>query len=218
MVTMFKATSTKSYKGMKKSKEFSEHEILSAIRSKEGVNSALKYLYDAYYRYLERYVLQNSGNKEDAADTIQEAFLVFIRLIEENKFRQESSIKSFLYSITRNLWITELRKRKSMAMRNELYENDKKEEVADISHAIIKNESHKIIMGLFAEIGQKCKNILYRFYYEELPMKEIMVLEGLSNEQVLRNKKHKCLKGLIEIIQSDPSKYKTIKNALQHVG
>ena len=215
---MFEATSTKSYQGMKKSKEFSEQEIISAIRSKEAVNSALRYLYDSYYRYLERYVLQNSGNEEDAADTIQEAFLVFIRLIEENKFRQESSVKSYLYSITRNLWITELRKRKSMAMRNELYENDKKEEVADISHAIIKNESHKIIMELFAEIGQKCKNILYRFYYEELSMKEIMVLEGFSNEQVLRNKKHKCLKGLIEIIQSDPSKYKTIKNALQHVG
>jgi RNA polymerase sigma factor (sigma-70 family) len=218
LVTIFEVTTTKNYKGMKKSNEFSEQEIISAIRSKEAVNSALRYLYDSYYRYLERYVLQNSGNEDDAADTIQEAFLVFIRLIEENKFRQESSIKSYLYSITRNLWITELRKRKSMALRNELYENDQNKEIADISHAIIKNESHKIIMGLFAEIGQKCKNILYRFYYEELSMKEIMVLEGFSNEQVLRNKKHKCLKGLIEKIQSDPSKYTTIKNALQHVG
>jgi len=203
---------------MKKLTELSEQEIISAIQSKEGINSALRNLYDLYYRYLERYILQNSGNEDDAADTIQEAFLVFIKLIENNKFRQESSIKSFLYSITKNLWITELRKRKSMARRNELYVNDEKMEVADISHAIIKNESHKIIMDIFAEIGQKCKSILYRFYYEELPMKEIMSLEGFSNEQVLRNKKHKCLKGLIEKIQSDPSKYSTIKNALQYVG
>jgi RNA polymerase sigma factor (sigma-70 family) len=203
---------------MKKSKEFSEQEIISAIQSKEAVNSALRYLYDSYYRYLERYVLQNSGNEDDAADMIQEAFLIFIRLIEENKFRQESSIKSYLYSIIKNLWITELRKRKSMALRNEIYEIDKKEDTPDISNAIMKNESHKIIMDVFEEIGQKCRNILYRFYYEELSMKEIMVLEDFSNEQVLRNKKHKCLKGLIEKIQSDPIKYANIKNALQYVG
>lgn len=203
---------------MRKSKEYSEQEIISAIKSKEAVNSALRYLYDSYYRYLERYVLQNSGNEDDAADMIQEAFLIFIRLIEENKFRQESSIKSYLYSIIKNLWITELRKRKSMALRNEIYEIDKKEDTPDISNAIMKNESHKIIMDVFAEIGQKCRNILYRFYYEELSMKEIMVLEDFSNEQVLRNKKHKCLKGLIEKIQSDPTKYANIKNALQYVG
>lgn len=203
---------------MKKSKEYSEQEIISAIQSKDAVNSALRFLYDSYYRYLERYVLQNSGNEDDAADMIQEAFLIFIRLIEENKFRQESSIKSYLYSIIKNLWITELRKRKSMALRNELYEIDKNEHTPDISHAIMKNESHKIIMDVFAEIGQKCRNILYRFYYEELSMKEIMVMEGFSNEQVLRNKKHKCLKGLIEKIQSDPTKYANIKNALQYVG
>lgn len=203
---------------MRKSKEYSEQEIISAIKSKEAVNSALRYLYDSYYRYLERYVLQNSGNEDDAADMIQEAFLIFIRLIEENKFRQESSIKSYLYSIIKNLWITELRKRKSMALRNEIYEIDKKEDTPDISNAIMKNESHKIIMDVFAEIGQKCRNILYRFYYEELSMKEIMVLEDFSNEQVLRNKKHKCLKGLIEKIQSDPIKYANIKNALQYVG
>jgi RNA polymerase sigma factor (sigma-70 family) len=203
---------------MRKSKEYSEQEIISAIKSKEAVNSALRYLYDSYYRYLERYVLQNSGNEDDAADMIQEAFLIFIRLIEENKFRQESSIKSYLYSIIKNLWITELRKRKSMALRNEIYEIDKKEDTPDISNAIMKNESHKIIMDVFEEIGQKCRNILYRFYYEELSMKEIMVLEDFSNEQVLRNKKHKCLKGLIEKIQSDPTKYANIKNALQYVG
>lgn len=203
---------------MRKSKEYSEQEIISAIKSKEAVNSALRYLYDSYYRYLERYVLQNSGNEDDAADMIQEAFLIFIRLIEENKFRQESSIKSYLYSIIKNLWITELRKRKSMALRNEIYEIDKKEDTPDISNAIMKNESHKIIMDVFEEIGQKCRNILYRFYYEELSMKEIMVLEDFSNEQVLRNKKHKCLKGLIEKIQSDPIKYANIKNALQYVG
>lgn len=203
---------------MKKLKEYSTEKIISGIRSKTKINETLQYLYSSHYRYLERYVLHNSGNEDDAADVIQECFLVFIRMIEENKFRQESSVKSYLYSITRNIWITELRKRKSMAMRGEVYTKEKEVIESDVSISLIKHESHSLIMEVFSELGEKCKSILHRFYYEDLSMKEIMTLENFSNEQVLRNKKHKCLKGLIEKIQSDPTKYTTIKNALQYVG
>jgi len=203
---------------MKKLKEYSTEEIISAIRSKKEINGAIQYLYSTHYRYLERYVRQNNGDEDDAADIIQECFLVFIKLIEENKFRQEASIKSYLYAITKNLWITELRKRKSMTMRGEKYTQEKEAIETDISSTLIKNESHELIMGIFKELGEKCKSILYKFYYEDLSMKEIMMLEDFSNEQVLRNKKHKCLKGLIEKIQSDPNKLTTVKKALQYVG
>lgn len=203
---------------MKKLKEYSTEEIISAIRSKKEINGAIQYLYSTHYRYLERYVRQNNGDEDDAADIIQECFLVFIKLIEENKFRQEASIKSYLYAITKNLWITELRKRKSMTMRGEIYTQEKEAIETDISSTLIKNESHELIMGIFKELGEKCKSILYKFYYEDLSMKEIMMLEDFSNEQVLRNKKHKCLKGLIEKIQSDPNKLTTVKKALQYVG
>jgi RNA polymerase sigma factor (sigma-70 family) len=175
-------------------------------------------MYDGYYRYLENYVLQNSGSTDDAADIIQETFLVFIKTVEENKYRQESGVKSFLYSIVKNLWITELRKRKSMGVRNEIFENEKESVSQDISHSLVKHESHKLIMDLFQSLGDKCRNILLLFYYENLPMKEIMEKEDFSSEQVLRNKKHKCLKSLIEKIQSDEKTYTTVKNSLLYAG
>ncbi|WP_291787537.1 sigma-70 family RNA polymerase sigma factor [Cecembia sp.] len=203
---------------MKDLKEYSTEEIISAIRSKENINMALNYLYKSHYKYLEKYVLQNSGNEDDAADIIQEGFLVFIKMAEENKYRQEASIKSYLYSIVKNLWISELRKRKSMSIRNEIFTNNKEETEVDISVALIKHESYQLVMDTFSELGEKCKQILYWFYYENLSMKEMMELDNFSNEQVLRNKKHKCLKRLIEKIHSDPSKYETIKNALRYAG
>lgn len=201
---------------MKKNNTYSDQELISAITNKENVNQAIRFMYDGYYRYLENYVLQNSGSKDDAADIIQETFLVFIKIVEENKYRQESGVKSFLYSIVKNLWITELRKRKSMGIRNEIFENAKESVTPDISQSLVRHESHKLIMELFQSLGHKCKNILLLFYYENLPMKEIMEKEGFSSEQVLRNKKHKCLKSLIEKIQSDEKTYSTVKNALQY--
>lgn len=203
---------------MKKTEKYSDQELISAIMNRQNINQAIRFMYDGYYRYLETYVLQNSGSTDDAADMIQETFLVFIKVIEENKYRQESGVKSFLYSILKNLWITELRKRKSMGIRNELFENSKESMAPDISHSLVKHESHQLVMDLFQSLGQKCKNILLLFYYENLPMKEIMEKEDFSNEQVLRNKKHKCLKSLIEKIQSDEKTYTTVKNALQYAG
>jgi RNA polymerase sigma factor (sigma-70 family) len=203
---------------MKKNGKYSDQELITAILNRENVNHAIRFMYDGYYRYLENYILQNSGNADDAADIIQETFLVFIKIVEENKYRQESGVKSFLYSIVKNLWITELRKRKSMGIRNEIFENTKESVSPDISHSLVRNESHQLIMELFQSLGEKCKNILLLFYYENLPMKEIMEKEDFSSEQVLRNKKHKCLKSMIEKVQADEKTYSTVKNALQYVG
>ncbi|UJP64362.1 RNA polymerase sigma factor [Mongoliitalea daihaiensis] len=202
---------------MKKHSGYSTEELVNAIRSTIGINEAIQYLYTQHYKYLENYVLRNSGNEDDAADIIQESFLVFIKMVESDKFRQEAAIKSYLYSITKNLWITELRKRKSMAARQEVYSKQMDDLEVDVTLTIVQNESHHLILDLFSELGEKCKQILYNFYYENLSMKEILKLQNFSNEQVLRNKKHKCLKGLIEKIHSDPKVYTTIKNALQYV-
>ncbi|WP_250161269.1 MULTISPECIES: RNA polymerase sigma factor [Algoriphagus] len=177
---------------------------------------AITLLYRQYYGVLENYILQNSGSSDDAADIIQEVMLIFVQMISEGKFRAESSIKSFLYSICRNLWITELRKRKSSAARQEKYEESTEKVDSDVSESIAKTESLKYIMGLFQELGNKCKQILQLFYYEELPMKEICEKLDFSSEQVLRNKKYKCLKSLIEKTQASPQVYQNLQKALRH--
>jgi len=67
---------------MKKNEKYSDQELISAIVKRENVNQAIRFMYDGYYRYLENYVLQNSGSTDDAADMIQETFLVFIKVVE----------------------------------------------------------------------------------------------------------------------------------------
>jgi DNA-directed RNA polymerase specialized sigma subunit len=65
-------------------------------------------------------------------------------------------------------------------------------------------------------MGEKCKQVLTMFYYDELPIKEILELTDYENEQVLRNKKYKCLKELTEAIKKSPVLYNNIKEALQY--
>lgn len=201
---------------MKLNPNFTDQELVEMILTKNRQNMAITLLYRQYYGVLENYILQNSGSSDDAADIIQEVMLIFVQMISEGKFRAESSIKSFLYSICRNLWITELRKRKSSAARHEKYEESTEKVDSDVSESIAKTESLKYIMGLFQELGDKCKQILQLFYYEELPMKEICEKLDFSSEQVLRNKKYKCLKSLIEKTQTSPQVYQNLQKALRH--
>jgi RNA polymerase sigma factor (sigma-70 family) len=202
---------------MKKPENFTDSEILDGIiLGGQNLEGCLGYLYRLYYNLLENYILTNSGDQDDAADIIQECFLVFVKMVEDRKFRGESSIKSILYAICRNLWITELRKRKNLMARHERYEADKESISLDVSSEISRQEDSRLVMDLFGTLGEKCKNILLAFYYENLSMKEITLKEGFSNEQVLRNKKHKCLKSLVDTIQNHPTLYQKLKNALQN--
>lgn len=202
---------------MKKPENLTDSEILHGIvLGGPDLERCLGYLYRQHYGALEHYIQTNSGDQDDAADIIQECFLVFIKMVEDRRFRGESSIKSVLYAICRNLWITELRKRKNIMARHERYEAGKESISPDVCSEISRQEDSRVVMDLFETLGEKCKNILLAFYYENLSMKEITVKEGFSNEQVLRNKKHKCLKALVEKIQNHPTLYQTLKNALQN--
>jgi RNA polymerase sigma factor (sigma-70 family) len=201
---------------MKLSRNLTDQEILEQIRSKTNPNQAISQLYSQYYGMLEHYILQNSGSADDAADLIQEVMLVFVKLVSEEKFRGEASIKSILYSISRNLWITELRKRKSTSARNERYEGEKDQLDTNISDQISRNENLKFVMDLFEKLGEKCQQILTLFYFEEYSMKEICEKLDFSSDQVLRNKKYKCLQSLTDQVKSSPVLLKNLQKALRH--
>jgi RNA polymerase sigma factor (sigma-70 family) len=201
---------------MKVSKNYSDQELLTAIGTKEGIDGAINFIYLQYYKSLEYYVLSNSGTKDDAQDVIQEVLVVFIDLIQQKKYRGDSSVKTFLYSLTRNLWISELRKQASTQKRNTVFETEKDTVDEDISVLLGRHESQKSVVALFGAMGEKCKLILTLFYYDELPIKEILEQTEYENEQVLRNKKYKCLKELTDAIKKSPTVYNSIKEALQH--
>jgi RNA polymerase sigma factor (sigma-70 family) len=201
---------------MQQAKNYSDPELVSAIQSEAGIEGAIAFIYRNYYRLLESFVLSNSGREADAEDIIQEVLIVFVEMVQKNKYRGEASVKSFLYTLTRNLWISELRKRSSGTKRNEFFEHGREKTEQDVSHYLVYKESQKSVMKLFDQLGEKCKQILTLFYYDNLPMNEILKHTTYENEQVLRNKKYKCLKELTDRIQASPFIYNELKSALKY--
>lgn len=196
-------------------KSYSDADLIAAIATQADINGAVTHLYKTYYRSLERYVLTNSGNEMDAEDLIQDVMVAFVDLVQQGKYRGEASVKSLLYKVGHNLWITELRKRSSTAKRNELFETERDQLTDDMSDYITYREAQQTVADLFSRLGETCRKILTLFYYDDLPMKDILKQTSYENEQVLRNRKYKCLKEITELIQRTPGTYENVKTALR---
>jgi RNA polymerase sigma factor (sigma-70 family) len=199
-------------------KKYSDTELLYAIQSpnQSDLNKAIRFMYENYYDTLKIYTVQNSGTEEDAQDVFQDALVAFIDVVKKEKFRGESSIKTFLYTINRNLWLNELKKRGRSLKREIVFEQQKDTIGMDASEMIMENESKNEILHIVDTLGEKCKQILLAFYYENLSMKEILVQVEYETEQALRNKKSKCLKQLEEMLTSNPIMAKKLKSALRY--
>ena len=68
-------------------------------------------VYREYFDPVYRYALSLSGDAHAAEEITQETFFKAMRALD--RFRGESSLKSWLFSIARNAWISELRRKKA---------------------------------------------------------------------------------------------------------
>jgi RNA polymerase sigma factor (sigma-70 family) len=178
------------------------------------MDETIKAIYRSYFDSLSWYVMNNSGSRQDSEDVFQEVVLSFIDLVQKDKFRGESTVKTFLFSLNRHTWLNELKRRGRSLAREEKYERGQDRVELDTSHHIADREGKAEVVRLVGELGESCQKILLLFYYENLSMREILEATEYENEQVVRNKKYKCLKQLEQMVNANPALKQTLKNLL----
>src|SRR5687767_12336762 len=192
----------------------SDPEILEALADPRRVNEAIRAIYSRHYGTLSSFVRNNRGSDDDAQDIFQEVVISFVRLVEQSRFRGESAIGTFLYALNRNIWLNELKRRGRAVKREERFEVAKAKDFESIDRAIEHRETHRLLLEAVTELGDTCKSILLMFYYENQSMKEIASATHYENEQVVRNKKYKCLKKLEAILTKDAGLAEKFKSLL----
>jgi len=195
---------------------YSDKELIETLKNGHITNTVIKFFYRNYYQGVSNHIKQNQGSEQDAEDIFQEVIVNFIEIVKKEKFRGESAIKTFLYTLTKYTWLNELKKRGRTMAREEKYGNENDGEEPDVSHVLVEREARGMVMTIMDKLGEVCKKILVAYYYESLPMKEILPLIDYQNEQVLSNKKYKCLKSLEQMLTADPALAQRFKNALAY--
>lgn len=195
-------------------RNFPDSELVANLRSGLRMDETVKAIYRSYFDSLIWYVMNNSGSRQDAEDVFQEVVVAFIDLVKKDKFRGESTVKTFLFSLNRFTWLNELKRRGRALAREEKYEKGQETAELDTSELIADREGKAEVVRLVGELGEACQKILLLFYYENLTMKEILETMHYENEQVVRNKKYKCLKQLEQMVNANPALKQTLKNLL----
>lgn len=165
---------------------------------------AIRALYVHYMEPLVKQVMFNGGTEDDGQDMFQETVIAFIHTIKQDRFRGDASIKTFLFAMNRNIWKNEMRTRDRAAQRAKKYEAMGPQQDAGAGGRMEKNQVSRQLVSLMEKLGENCKQILTQFYYEEKSMREIVAGMNYENEQVVRNKKSKCLKKLAGMLADRP--------------
>jgi RNA polymerase sigma factor (sigma-70 family) len=189
---------------MIKGKMYSDAELIAAIRMGDQLNSAIFFIYQQYSDTISSFIIANSGTAQDAEDIFQETVVIFIDLVKKDKFRGDAAVKTFLVAIARNIWLNELKKRERTGIREKRFENSRETNEMDVSQYIADREVKQQFHEVLNKLGEPCKKILTLFYYENLSMKDMLNHLPYENEQVVRNKKYKCLQQLTGLFKQNP--------------
>ena len=199
---------------MEVTRSLADVQLIDALKEDRTTDQAVRSLYRDYYESLSWYVMNNNGSRQDAEDIFQEVVVAFIDLVRKNRFRGESSVKTILYSMNRHFWLNELKKRNRTLARESRYEAMQDNEVKDLDSELAGRESGQTIMRLVEQLGETCRKILLLFYFEGCSMKQILEQLHYENEQVVRNKKYKCIRQLEKIINEHPPLKQALKSMM----
>lgn len=180
----------------------SEEEVIRALKSND--HRFISNLYEIHLPVISRYVSYNNGGDEDAKDLIQQALLIIYQKVRSNEFELSCSFKTYLYSICKNLWLKELRKKK-IEQKSPLDPDDIEEiEVrVDIEKEYILSNQYFLYRWHFHNISEICRNLL-KMTLEKISYDEIAQRLNFKNGEIARKKKYRCKELLIKRIKNDP--------------
>ncbi|MEL6812069.1 MAG: sigma-70 family RNA polymerase sigma factor [Bacteroidota bacterium] len=177
--------------------------------SKVERDEALRIIYQGNREKIYAFILSNSGSREKAKDVFQETIIAFYENVRDGKFKGESAISTYLFSIARFKWLNQIKKDMIRTGHHEKLEMDTFSD-SPLSR-LVEGEKKQQVLEVLELLGASCKKLLVQNLYFDASMKDIAAMGEYSSEQIVRNKKYKCLKRLKQLVSDRPSLIQVLK-------
>ena len=181
-------------------------EIISSIL-KGGVERqrALGYVYNKtnskskIFRIISKFGI-DAG---EASDIFHDGIITLDNCIRTQKFRGESSVDTYLFSICKFLALNYWRKKKKLIYIEDITKvnNFEINNTINIFDDFIRQEEKNIIEKLLEDVGETCKQIL-KLWQLSYSMEEISQLMQLSSPNMAKKKRFLCHKRLMLLIEN----------------
>lgn len=150
-----------------------------------------------------RFVQQNKGNFQDGQDAFHEGIIVLDANIRNGKFRGESSLKGYLFSICRLVWMNQLRKKARVEFREDTLKFDQPTE-GNPEIELMGEEKQSLLRHILTQLGDRCKKIL-ELWQLSYSMEEIAEQMDLASAELARKHKYRCHQSLMELLKAQPA-------------
>jgi RNA polymerase sigma factor (sigma-70 family) len=164
----------------------SDNNLLSQLKNEE--NTAFDRLYEECFPSIVKYVKHNSGSRQDAEDIFQETIIVLLNKIRQPGFQLTASLKTYLFSISRNLWLKKLRANQQVTAADERSLTDWPTDDDESAYT----QENKVT-GWLQKITANCRKILKAIFYLNEPIDSLMTKMGWKNKHTAANQKYKCI-------------------------
>ena len=180
-----------------------DRSIIEGIAS--GHAGTLEALYRDYFPMVSHMVVQNSGTLDEAKDIFQEAIMVVYDRVQEHGFELNSRLKTYLYAISRRLWLKQLNDRGRSFKDVRDYEDTFPVD-DDLTVHEEMDQQMTFMETALDNLGEPCRSIIHAFYIAGRSMQEICEQFGYSNADNAKNQKYKCLQRLKKLYFTENKK------------
>jgi len=140
----------------------------------------IKALYELYNGAVYRYFLRMTGNSEAAGELTQEVF--FQACLSLHRFKQEASLKTWLFAIARNVYLKHLRQKSqepAMAWEeNYALRRDPSQEDINPAEKLISDEERARVQNALSRLPENIRTLIVLKEYEQLSYREIAGIFG----------------------------------------
>ena len=183
-------------------KRLTDEEILAGLRKRD--NRVLQYIYKNSFNPVKQLILHNAGTDNDAEDIFQETLIIiFKKLKEEPDFELTSAFNTYVYSVSRLLWLKHLRNIKKIEIDPLNRDMEERIEFEEPTPVQDKDLRMAIYQKTLLKIPEDCQKIL-RLTAQDVSSREIAQQLGFRSEGYVRKRRHFCKEYLVNRIKEDP--------------
>jgi len=143
------------------------------------------------------------------SDVYQDVIIAFYENTRKRDFAlKTSSLKTYLFSIGKYMIFNRLKTaHKSEAFDNDFHVDEALTEQIAIGFLNDSVPYEHELETAFKQLGERCKEVLSLFYYQQKKISEIKELLGYQHTDVVKSQKSRCLKSLKESIKGKVVRY-----------
>ncbi|HEX2533992.1 MAG TPA: sigma-70 family RNA polymerase sigma factor [Chitinophagaceae bacterium] len=162
---------------------------------------AIETLYKENFNTVQALIINNNGTADDAKDIFQEAMIVLFEKVKSGTFELNCQIKTYVYSVSRRLWLKRLVHQNRFSLSAEHADNLVAVE-EDLEEHERRNTEFHMMERAIGSLGEPCKSLLEAYYLQKRSMQEIAGTFGYTNADNAKNQKYKCLMRLKKLFFS----------------